>query len=162
ELSARLRVSRPTLRTALQLLQREGSVKVAQGQRRRICQGIRRLSMRQQTTRVGLLTPVAVHRMPPFVMFWLDELRKHLADEGFDLDVHVRPIAETTHPERLLERLVKEFPVAAWVLFLSTEPMQRWFAARQLPCVITGSCFPGLRLPSVDVDLRAVCRHAAG
>ena len=38
--------------------------------------------------------------------------------------------------------------------------MQRWFIGRQLPCLVAGSCAPGIALPSVDVDYRAACRHA--
>ena len=40
--------------------------------------------------------------------------------------------------------------------------MQEWFSTRGLPAVITGSRYEGMRLPSVDVDYRATCRHAVG
>ncbi|MDB6028205.1 MAG: transcriptional regulator [Verrucomicrobiales bacterium] len=162
ELSARLRVSRPTLRAALELLRREGRLDVAQGQRRRIRQKLESTTKPKDTKRVVLLTPLPPHRMPPFVMFWVDELRQHLAEEGFDLEIQVSPIAEASHPERQLERLIKDVPAAAWVLFLSSEPMQRWFAACALPCVVAGSCFPDVALPSVDIDSQATCRHSAG
>jgi DNA-binding LacI/PurR family transcriptional regulator len=51
---------------------------------------------------------------------------------------------------------------AAWVLYRSTFEMQRWFSANALPAVITGTHHEGIKLPSVDTDYRAVCRHAAG
>lgn len=95
-------------------------------------------------------------------MFWVDELRERLGDEGFDLALHVSHAPTLTRPERLLERLMAEAASAAWVLFRSSEPMQRWFDARGLPAVVTGSRFAGVELPSVDVDYRAACRHAAG
>lgn len=50
---------------------------------------------------------------------------------------------------------------AAWLLLLSNEPMQRWFDQNNLPCLITGSRFTGVSLPSIDLDSKAVCRHAA-
>jgi DNA-binding LacI/PurR family transcriptional regulator len=40
--------------------------------------------------------------------------------------------------------------------------MQHWFSDQSLPCVISGSRHPGVQLPSVDLDYRAVCRHAGG
>jgi LacI family transcriptional regulator len=38
--------------------------------------------------------------------------------------------------------------------------MQRWFAARQLPCVVAGSRYEGIKLSAVDVDYEALCIHA--
>jgi DNA-binding LacI/PurR family transcriptional regulator len=40
--------------------------------------------------------------------------------------------------------------------------MQRWFALRRLPCLVVGSCIPGMKIPSIDIDYRASCRHAGG
>ncbi len=160
ELSGRLLVSRPTLRAALELLRREGTVDVSHGRKRRVCPTKRRVVAVPK--RVALLSPLPPHRLPPFVMFWVDELRQHLADEGFDLEMHVSPVAHQQKPEKQLERIVAEVPAAAWVLFLSNEPMQRWFIEKGLPCVVAGSRFPHVSLPSVDIDSRAICRHAAG
>ena len=39
--------------------------------------------------------------------------------------------------------------------------MQSWFVEQQLPSVIAGSCADDIGLPSVDLDYRATCRHAA-
>jgi DNA-binding LacI/PurR family transcriptional regulator len=40
--------------------------------------------------------------------------------------------------------------------------MQEWFMARKLPAVIAGSPYEGVRLPAVDRDHAAACRHAIG
>ena len=161
-LCARLQVSRPTLRAALDTLRREGWLEVLQGRRRRIRPPERGRRAVPRSTRVGLLTPVPLHRMPPFTMFWVDELRERLGDEGFELTLHVSHAPGLAQPERWLQRLTSEAPSAAWVLFRSSEPIQQWFDARGLSAVIIGSRFPGIGLPSVDVDYRAACRHAAG
>src|SRR5690606_13022280 len=60
-----------------------------------------------------------------------------------------------------LKKLAQRAPTAAWVLFRSTPEMQRWFASHGVPAVIAGSCAEGVSLPSVDLDYRAACRHAA-
>jgi LacI family transcriptional regulator len=59
-----------------------------------------------------------------------------------------------------LQRLVRRHPQTAWVLLLAKEPMQRWFKESGLPCVIAGSGIVGIDLPTVDLDYRAICRHA--
>jgi LacI family transcriptional regulator len=73
----------------------------------------------------------------------------------------VRPSAYHPKAEKAWTELVQSHPSAAWVLFLSNEPMQRWFAEHKVPALVVGSCPPGDPLPSVDVDYRAACRHAA-
>jgi LacI family transcriptional regulator len=161
DLAQKLHVSRPTVRAALEQLRREGRIDVAQGQRRRIRGGAKGKTTRA-TTRAMLLTPSPMHRMSPFVMLWVDELRQHLSDEGFAFDVLVSNAGSLSRPDGALERLTRQFPKTVWILLLSTEAMQRWFVRHELPCVVAGSCFSDVQLPAVDLDLEAVCRHAAG
>ena len=161
ELCSRLRVSRPTLRAALEILHKEGRLIVAHGRSTQICRTKNFVSTGDATNRVGLLTPIPLHQMPPFVMFWIDELRERLAENGLELHVQINSNSQSPRPEKILKRLVAENPSAVWLLFLSTEPMQRWFAEHNFPCVIAGSCFPGTQFPSVDIDYRAASQHAA-
>ena len=160
ELSDRLGVSRSTLRTALDVLRREGWLEVAQGRPTRILKSSGQPVARPAN--VALVTPVPLRAMPPFMLHWLDELRDELAAAAYQLDVHVAPTCYRPHCARSLDSLVRRSPAAAWVLYLSAGPMQRWFQERALPCLVAGSCVPGVELPAVDVDYRAACRHAAG
>jgi LacI family transcriptional regulator len=98
----------------------------------------------------------------PFAHVWADRLREFLADEGYTLQIHSGRRWYSPHPERDLAALTHGMPAAVWVLFVATEAMQRWFAQSSLVCVTSGSSHPGIRLPSVDLDHRATCRHAAG
>ncbi|MEY4484641.1 MAG: hypothetical protein RL693_2093 [Verrucomicrobiota bacterium] len=159
-LSARLGVSRPTVRAALELLRREGWIEVSQGRATRILQSAG--TPASPVSNVALLTPVPLRELPPSVLYWVDELRDKLAADGGQLDVHVSRPCFGARPVKALESLTRHSPAAAWVVYLSTEAMQRWFQAQGLPCLVAGSCVPGVKLPSVDVDYRAVCRHAAG
>jgi LacI family transcriptional regulator len=159
-LCAQLQVSRPTLRAGLAEIQLEGLIGVAQGSNRRI---LRRPSKRTARAKlVGLLSPVPLQEAPPFVMIWIDELREHLAEAGCHLEIHSHRRLFAHQSSGALEELMRERVASCWVLFRSTEPMQRWFAGRGIPCVIVGSCHAGVSLASVDVNYRAVCRHAAG
>lgn len=160
-LCARLGVSRPTLRAALEQLRREGRLAVEHGRPTRILKS-RTQSVTLRRSVVGLLSPVPLRAMTPFVMYWVDELREQLAAAGFPLELHISRILYAARPARALEGLVRRAPAAAWVLYLSTDAMQRWFQERGLPCLVAGSCVADVKLPSVDVDYRAACRHATG
>lgn len=163
DLSERFQVSRPTVRAALAQLEREGWLELTQGQRRRILAKPRALSPGPWRRVIGLLSPLTLAEMPPFVLCWMDLLRTHLARDAFELDLHVSPACFAAHsnPSGALGAMVARAPAAAWVLLRSTERMQRWFLERRWPCVLAGSCAPGVILPSVDVDQRAIGRHAA-
>ena len=157
-----LQISRPTLRQALQVLERKGRLKVSQGRQRRI---IRRrdagISAVQREV-IGLLSPVPMQALPPFVLFWIDEVRSDLAREGYRLEFHTSAAGTTRRPGRALERLVHGATAAVWILLLAPPPVQQWFQEQKLPCLVAGSCAPDNSLPSVDIDHQAACRHAVG
>jgi DNA-binding LacI/PurR family transcriptional regulator len=162
DLCEEFQISRPTLRQALRVLEREGRVEVTQGRRRRIVgrQGgtipLARLKI------IGLLSPFTLKAMPPFVLFWIDELRSHLAKVGYRLEFHASRALSAHSPERSLGRVVYGAPASLWIVLLSTPTVQQWFLRRKLPCLVAGSCASDIPLPSVDIDYRATCRHAAG
>jgi len=163
ELCEEFQISRPTLRQALKVLERERRVEVAQGRRRRIIarRGRRIPAARQKV--IGLLSPVTLKALPPFVLFWIDEVRSNLAKVGYRLEYHASGRAGTAgHSHRSLEQVVYTAPASLWILLLSTPASQQWFRERNLPCLVAGSCAPGLPLPSVDIDHRAACHHAVG
>lgn len=161
ELSRQLNVSRPTLRAALDELRREGLLKSSPGCQREI---VRRPGSRSLTRSraIGLLTPLPLQELPPFSLCWMDKLRELLGAAGYKLEIHSGRRWYARRPEKDLAALTQQTPSAAWMLFVASERMQRWFAGNGQPCVVSGSCHPGVELPSLDVDYRAVCRHAAG
>lgn len=162
ELCGQLHVSRVTLRAALTQLQRERWLEASQGQRRRILP--KRAGKRAAATnnRVVLLSAEPLQTLPVFAVFWIDALRQQLSDANFHLEVHVSRSVYGSRTGHALKALTDTIHPAAWVLYRSTGEMQRWFSAKALPAVITGSRHPGIELPSLDVDYRATCRHAAG
>jgi LacI family transcriptional regulator len=154
-------ISRPTLRCALDVLRREKLIEVGHGRRTRVL--AKAAPRRVRSLTVGLLSPDPLHEMPPFVLLWVDELRGQLAAAGHLMHVQVgRAGFGNKNPSRALDSLVSGTPAAAWVLYQTTDSMQRWFAEHHVPCVVIGSLFPGMSLPAVDRDYRAVCRHAVG
>lgn len=160
-LAVELGISRPTLRAALELLNRDGLIVSAQGRRTRL--RMPSSSTQSPVKGVALLSPVPVHEMPPFVLLWIDQLRSQLARRHLLLHVQVgRAEFARRLPDNALRSLTSGSPGTTWILYQSTEPMQRWFATHRVPCVVVGSTHPGIDLPAVDRDYRSVCRHAVG
>ena len=161
ELSRQLNISRPTLRLALDRLRSEGWLKVKPGSQRLILpREPRRMAPLARV--VGVLTPLPLREIPPFALCWMDRLRELLARAGVKLEIHSGRRWYSRRPEKDLSALTQQSPAAAWLLFVTSERMQRWFAESGLPAALSGSCHPGIVLPSVDFDYRAICRHAVG
>lgn len=158
-LSERLGVSRPTLRRALAELERQGWLSVSQGRRRRI-----RLPGREAVVRraVAMLTPTPLEDLPAQIILWIDLLKERLEAEGWQFEFHCDRACYSGRPDRALERRVIPTNAGAWLLLRTTRSAQHWFMKKGVPCVLSGTCHDGIDLPAVDVDLRAVCRHAAG
>lgn len=160
-LCERFKVSRTTLRSALAELEQEGWIKAGQGRRREILRLHHAVSPPSER-KVVLLSPVGLSEVTPAALFWMDALRAVLAGAGYGFEVHHSHASYSARPGRALAALADGLRAAGWVLYLSTEPMQRWFEERRLPCLIAGSRHPGIFLPALDTDYRALCRHAAG
>lgn len=162
ELTRRLRVSRVTLRAALAELEHEKLIRGGQGRRREvICQTPSR-PVHATSQTVALLSPAPLHQLPARTVFWMDELREHLAAAGWPLEIHESAAAYHRRPAHALEELATRIHPAGWVLYHSTPEMQQWFSENARSAVIAGSKHPGVALPSVDVDYAAGCRHAGG
>ncbi len=157
-----LQVSRSTLRRALAQLKRNGAIRAQHGAGNRI---VRRRTPPRGYRRfrdVALLAPEPLERLRPTQTLWIDELRAMLSERGCRLHVLHGHQFFSARPDAALEKLVRQHPHGCWILLLSNAACQRWFARRGEPCLIAGSCLPGIDLPSRDLDHRAACRHAAG
>ncbi len=163
ELSLRFQVSRPTLRAALDELEESGEIERSPRKRCRLLAAPSSKRRRQNESRViAAIASRPLLAMPPSAVVMVDELRNNLGRAGFQLEMMVSPACFSKRPERALRDLTSRINAAAWVTFGSREPMQRWFLRSGLPCLVAGSCPPGIPLPSVDLDYRAACRHAGG
>jgi LacI family transcriptional regulator len=162
ELARQLRVSRPTLSAALNLLEREGRLRTRPQSGRTLVKPRRLPNRTSQSHNVTLLLPVVLSAVEPRMLFWIDELREALAKEQHQLEILSRPGLYAARPEKHLEELAGRMSPSAWVLTLSTRAMQEWFSSHRLPTIIAGSRYEGVRLPAVDRDQTATCMHAVG
>lgn len=153
-----LQVSRKTIRRALARLKHEGRISTTHGQGHRILES--HPLGRHVTGSVGLLTADTVDRLRPFTTLWVTDLRAMLVEQGVRFTTYSGQRFFSSRADTELARLVRQNPQACWVLAHTDERIQQWFHEQRVPCLIAGSSHPILRLPSVDLDYRAVCRHA--
>jgi DNA-binding LacI/PurR family transcriptional regulator len=92
----------------------------------------------------------------------ISEMRAQLAEHGFTTEFLLCPARSAAAQRRKLDAFVAQNRVLCCVLLSLNRELQEWFASRSIPALVLGSCHPGVKLPSLDVDYRAVCRHAAG
>lgn len=157
-----LQISRSTLRRALAQLERAGTIRAEHGSGNRVLPRTRRRGGRLQSRDVGLLSPEPLERLRPTQTLWIDELRAKLSERGCRLHALHGAQYFRANPDAALQKLVRQHPHGCWILTLSSQSCQEWFARRGLPCLIAGSCHAGVDLPFRDLDHRAICRHAAG
>ena len=161
-LCERLNVSRPTLRSALAELEESGLLTRMRGCRRRIKLSSKAGAQKSRISAVGLLSPIPMESMAPFALNWIDVLRTRLSHERCALELHVMPRCFGKAPAATLAATMARLPARAWILFQSSPALQKWFQEHGVPCVLAGSPFKSITLPSIDVDYKAACRHAGG
>jgi LacI family transcriptional regulator len=160
DLAQRLGVSRPTVRAALETLQREGLIGNSQGKHRVPLRKARRRAPRGGPKIVGLIAPDVTQSGSAAHILRVGELRRYLHELGYRLEVHSEARLFSEHPNQALEQLVEMNPARCWVLNAANRPLQQWFADRKLPAILMGTCYPGIEIPAMSLHHRAVCRHA--
>lgn len=160
-LKTRLQVGRDTLRLALKTLEQEGWVTPArQGRQRRVQKA--RLSAASSLTRPHLpVTFLSPHRIVDrIVLVEMEDLQKHLAEKGRELQFISPDIFHVKKPDRRLRRLVEDNPSSAWILYSVGEAAERWFDQQKIPAFIYGTPFLGVALPCVANDWESAAFHA--
>jgi LacI family transcriptional regulator len=161
-LADQFKVSRPTLRAALAVLRREGLIRVTPGQSSKIISQPHTATSRSSSKVVGILAVRPMHQWPTWEIYFVGELRRHLQQAGYQLEVHVDGRLRWKRPQSILKNLVRQYPACCWLLNSQGLPVQRWFADQLLPSILLGTCYAQVHLPSIDINFRAVTRHAVG
>lgn len=158
-----LQVSRPTVRSALAILEKEGIISVTQGTNRAVrhLPALPNLSL-VKDRHVVVLSRDARLEMAPSTLYLVDEMYAHLQKAGFRLAIESPAWLSYLDPAPYLEEYVKRNRPACWALFSVTEAVQRWFSKKGVPTLVSGSCYETIALPSIDFDYRAVTQHAIG
>lgn len=162
-LCEQLRVSRRTLRCALEQLKQQGLVSAHIGVGTRVhASGAAAPPAPEAGRSVGLLMPEPIDVLRPYVTLWIDLLKTELFEAGVSLRVHAGRQYFRPGAAPALRRLIAQQSHACWVLALSNAELQRWFAAEALTAVVAGVPAPEANLPAVYLDSGALGRHIAG
>ena len=160
ELSNQFQVSRTTIRAALAQLQRQRLVRACPQK------GYKILAERRQAgekpSRMIVWLQGSFHEgLKSRLQSMLYDIERGLNNAGYELklctDIHLQ--GHNRHQQ--LSRLVAEHHAAGWILTASSVKTQEWFMQHGIPSLVLGSCYAGIKLPNLDIDYRAVCRHAA-
>lgn len=163
-LAQALEVGRDTVRLALKRLEHDRVLGPAQAGCKRmvLSKADRRATSRTEVLRINVLSPRRLEQLPQPILFEIDHLRRALGDSGGSLDLFSPSWFEQKDPTKHLARLVGDEPCNAWILFRTSEQIQRWFAKSGIPCLVRGYPFTADLLPHLDVDWEATARHASG
>jgi len=159
QLAERFQVSRKTVRKALAALRADGVLRTERGRGSNVA--ALRVRRRPAHPRIALLLPEPLEHSRPFTALWVNRLMSLLQDTGHPLQIFHGAKYFGASASRSLARLTGAHPARCWLVARSNRPLQEWFAASGVPALISGSAHPGVALPSVDVDHRALCRHSA-
>ena len=161
QLARQLGISRSSLRAAMAQLGADGLITRRNGRRARLNLSDRRAPTNTPPA-VCVVCPVSreilIHNQHPIVM----EMHANCATRGIGWEEAFDARFDGPHPEHLLRELVSKRKHVCWILLACPAPIQRWFARAGVPAFVLGSCLPGVELPSLDIDFRAVGWHAAG
>lgn len=162
-LSEQLKISRASVRKALEILTKEGLLApVEQSRKRQIIEqdGVIQL---QASGQVVFLTQKPAHESSPQVLEQYAQLSYYLSKAEFSITMETSDVFNYNHvmPE-LMEDLVRGREHVHWILHQCPEHVQSWFDQSPMRATVFGSVFPGAEMPYVDVDFCSAARHATG
>ncbi len=161
------KVSRPTIRASLHLLANEHWLDIRKGRRNR-------LVLRDHRPVVGKGPAGSAMRVICFITQtpepqWtlaisqaFSEIRSRLASHGYSTEVLLLEGTDLAAHQRELATYLEQNEISGCVLMSLKYELHRWFAERAVPTLVIGGADPVSKLPSVQTDLRSLCRHAAG
>ena len=155
-------VSRLTLRQALKRLETEGVLSVAQGRQRRIAKRSVPTRTPAKQLCVGYLSDTPALELAGYYARSIALMEHNFSRLGVDFKLLARPDCYNSSPDRKLRQLLSDSGIDCWILQRTNLAMQQWFDSRKIPAVVSGTAFQEIKLPFVDLDNEAVCRHAAG
>ncbi len=160
-LAGKYQVSRKTVRGALAELRSAGIISTRNGVGSHVVSHRLAPPAGKDSRRIGLLLPDGLNSLRQYTLLWINHLTEALHAAGYQLEVSYGRKYFGANASRSLAKLTQSKPAACWILARSNRAIQDWFSRSPHLAVIAGTAHPETSLPSVDVDHRALCHHAA-
>lgn len=157
-----LRVSRPTIRIALQILKSNGLILIKHGVRNRLLKPTKKITAQRESHLVLLVTPIQLNHLTLATHQLISSTCANLAEQGLTTEVLYCPADNILIQRRKLCEFILQNEVVCTVLLSVSKELQLWCQKYLSPVLLIGSCHQEVKLPSLDFDLRSVCRHAGG
>lgn len=160
-LAERLQIGRDTLRSALEILEKQKVVSPRQhGKQRQILYQTDKKLKTKASKRIAFLSPKTLRQLSPLTLLELDNLRVLLHSNGYELDLLSPAIFQLKDPSRRLSEICYESHHDLWILYQCNASVQHWFQKNELPSIVRGYPHKGITLPCLDEDWEAAAFHA--
>lgn len=156
-----MRVSYPTLHTALSQLDQDKIIKLSQGKPTQILSSEILSGKKSSLKKITLLSPSISMIRADFELL-VNQLRELLNEAGFILKWRVIERLGDKVSKTFLNRLVESDGAAGFILVRSSKSVQEYFQESRFPSMVIGSLQQGVALPYVEMCHHAPARHAAG
>ncbi len=158
-LADEFKVSRPTVRRALDILTADGVLlPAAAGMRRKVCPSFSERVTRK-AIRVGILTSRPLGGLPSSAQSGYRDLQKQLQAKGCEVTFATSSAWGTDKPGKLLRKLIDQYPMKAWVISNPTQAMEQWLMKENLLCICIGGTYRH-SLPRIGSDGNGSVRSA--
>lgn len=157
-LATDLGISRSTVRDALQILAREGLIRISKGKRTRLAAPSSKARRAPGGLSICVVGSFESRFLDPFHGTLLGQIRLYFAEAGlpwrqfFSLPQH--------HITSYLDEITAQQPGAFWLLVGASKEVQEYFQKKRHQAIILGTNYPGVALPAIDPDYRALATHA--
>lgn len=159
-LSKRLQVSRTTLRVALARLQSQGLIRAHPQRGYRITGRLQ--NQRPEASRLVCYLEESLRDKSDTNRHIICHNIEHgLRLAGYEMKVCMDISLWGRSRHQQLSNLVNAHKAVCWLVRASSFKTQQWFMKQGIPVLVLGSCYPGICLPSLDIDYNAIGRHAA-
>lgn len=162
QLAHDLGIGLSSLRTALANLEKAGVITRRNGLRARITPRGAQQRERKAPPTVCIVSSLSRETVAPDLNPVVLALNANFSSRGIRWEEVFDAKLDRGPPENRLRTLVADRDHVCWLLHGCSTPVLRWFSRSKLPAFLIGSCPPGVVLPSVDYDNRAVGWHSAG
>ncbi|GAA5497394.1 hypothetical protein Rhal01_03588 [Rubritalea halochordaticola] len=162
-LAKTLGVARRTLRNALDILEKDGTItKAKTGCPRKVRKSPPEQKQNTQHKTLITLLPRPVEQLASGTQDFLRELSNNIKSDEVSVTYLHHHIYHLASPDSRLDTITSQSKADVWLLYEASKPIARYFEKKKIPAIICGGPAFKSRLPYLAYDGVATLRHAIG